>query len=57
VVRKPGGIGSKEPSCELGLLAAQNLCKGTRYNLWAINTDYEYQEMSRITETGLIQIV
>ncbi len=57
MVRKPGGIGSKEPSCELGLLAAQNLCKGTRYNLWAINTDYEYQEMSRITETGLIQIV
>jgi hypothetical protein len=38
----------------MGLLAAENISKGTRHNLWGINTDYEeYAEKSAITATGL----
>jgi hypothetical protein len=39
----------------MGLLAAQNILTDARHDLWAVNTDYEYQESSVITETGLIE--
>jgi hypothetical protein len=38
----------------MGMLAAENFLQGANYNLWEINTDYEYQEFSKITATGLI---
>jgi hypothetical protein len=37
----------------MGILSAENISKGKDNNLWQVNTDYEYQESSRITETGL----
>jgi len=37
----------------MGLLAADNISENTNHNLWEINTDYEYQESSKITATGL----
>ena len=44
---------NQDHSILMGLLAAENLTKGTTHNLWDINTDYEYQESCRITATGL----
>ena len=45
---------NQDHSILMGLLAAENLVKGTKHNLWEINTDYEdYQEKSTITEAGL----
>jgi protoporphyrinogen oxidase len=38
----------------MGLLAAENIADGASHDLWVINTDYEYQEASRITATGLM---
>ncbi len=38
----------------MGILAADNIALGAENNLWAINTDYEYQESAVITETGLV---
>jgi protoporphyrinogen oxidase len=45
---------NQDHSILMGLLAAENLADGTNYDLWGINTDYEYQESTRITSTGLI---
>lgn len=44
---------NQDHSILMGLLAAENITKGTKHNLWDINTDYEYQESCRITATGL----
>lgn len=45
---------NQDHSILMGLLAAENILKGTKHNLWEINTDYEsYQEASVITKTGL----
>ncbi|MGD9973727.1 MAG: FAD-dependent oxidoreductase [Desulfatirhabdiaceae bacterium] len=45
---------NQDHSILMGLLAAENIANRTAHNLWEINTDYEdYQEKSRITETGL----
>jgi protoporphyrinogen oxidase len=45
---------NQDHSILMGLLAAENIVKGTNHNLWEINTDYEdYQESSTITEAGL----
>ena len=44
---------NQDHSILMGLLAAENITKGTDHNLWDINTDYEYQESCRITATGL----
>ncbi len=46
---------NQDHSMLMGLLAAQNIAKGERHNLWAINTDYEYQESSVITKVGLVE--
>jgi protoporphyrinogen oxidase len=46
---------NQDHSILMGLMAAENITKGTSRNLWEINTDYEdYQEKSTITATGLM---
>ncbi len=45
---------NQDHSILMGLLAAENIMKGTHHDLWEINTDYEtYQETSTITKSGL----
>ncbi len=45
---------NQDHSILMGKLAAENILKGIKHNLWEINTDYEdYQESSVITKTGL----
>jgi len=44
---------NQDHSILMGLLAAENILNGTCHDLWQINTDYEYQESSVITKTGL----
>jgi protoporphyrinogen oxidase len=47
---------NQDHSILMGMLAAENILKGTKHNLWDINTDYEnYQEASTITKSGLIR--
>lgn len=45
---------NQDHSILMGILAADNIAKGAGNDLWAINTDYEYQESAVITETGLV---
>lgn len=45
---------NQDHSILMGRLAAENILKGTKHDLWEINTDYDsYQESSVITKTGL----
>ena len=44
---------NQDHSILMGILAAENLTQGANHNLWELNTDYEYQESSAITATGL----
>jgi len=44
---------NQDHSILMGLLAAENIADGRRHDLWAVNTDYEYQESGRISATGL----
>ncbi len=45
---------NQDHSILMGILAAENIRKGALcHDLWDINTDYEYQESSVITSTGL----
>jgi protoporphyrinogen oxidase len=44
---------NQDHSILMGIFASENILKNAGHNLWAINTDYEYQESSRITKTGL----
>ena len=44
---------NQDHSILMGILAAENIADGAHHNLWDINTDYEYQETSVITKTGL----
>jgi protoporphyrinogen oxidase len=37
----------------MGMLAAENVARARRHDLWEINTDAEYQEAARIAETGM----
>ena len=46
---------NQDHSILMGLLAAENVVEGKNHNLWEINTDYEYQESSKITATGLVR--
>jgi protoporphyrinogen oxidase len=46
---------NQDHSILMGLLAAENIAQGATHDLWAINTDYEYQERTIITKTGLIR--
>ncbi len=44
---------NQDHSILMGMLAAENITSNTKHDLWDINTDYEYQESSVITKTGL----
>ena len=44
---------NQDHSILMGILAASNISRGTNYNLWEINTDYEYQESAALSQTGL----
>ena len=44
---------NQDHSILMGILAAENISEKTKHDLWKINTDYEYQESSVITKTGL----
>ena len=44
---------NQDHSILMGLLVAENITNNTKHDLWSINTDYEYQEKSEITKTGL----
>ena len=44
---------NQDHSILMGLLAAENISGEASHDLWALNADYEYQEASRITATGL----
>ncbi len=44
---------NQDHSILMGLLAAENVAGGRSHDLWAINTDSEYQESAVITKTGL----
>ena len=46
---------NQDHSILMGMLAAENIAEGTAHDLWAINTDYEYQERTKITKTGLVR--
>lgn len=39
---------NQDHSILMGALAAENLLQGRRHDLWAINTDYEYQEAADV---------
>ncbi len=45
---------NQDHSILMGLLAAENILGKGSHDLWSLNTDYEYQESSRITATGLV---
>lgn len=44
---------NQDHSILMGLLAAENIMENKNHNLWELNSDYEYQESSIITSTGL----
>lgn len=44
---------NQDHSILMGLLAAENISGEAEHDLWSVNTDDEYQELSRITATGL----
>jgi protoporphyrinogen oxidase len=44
---------NQDHSILMGLLAAENILDKKGHDLWAVNTDTEYQESSTITQTGL----
>ncbi len=46
---------NQDHSILMGLLVAENISAGAKNDLWSVNTDYEYQESSRITATGLVE--
>lgn len=43
---------NQDHSILMGLLAAENIAKGTRHSLWRINTDYDYQEGKSVFSDG-----
>ena len=47
---------NQDHSILMGILAADNIVNGAKNDLWAINTNYEYQESSLITDTGLVDL-
>jgi len=46
---------NQDHSILMGILAAENILHDANHNLWELNTDYEFQESSEITATGLVQ--
>ncbi len=46
---------NQDHSILMGIMAAENIADGAKHDLWEINSDYEYQESSVITKTGLVE--
>lgn len=46
---------NQDHSILMGIMAAENVADNAKNDLWGINTDYEYQESSVITKTGLVK--
>ena len=46
---------NQDHSILMGMLAADNITENAKNDLWDINSDYEYQESSVITKTGLVE--
>jgi protoporphyrinogen oxidase len=46
---------NQDHSILMGILVAQKILVDKQIDLWSVNTDYEYQESTRITATGLIR--
>lgn len=48
---------NQDHSLLMGILAAENIIGSTPYahDLWAVNTDFSYQERAVITKTGLVR--
>jgi len=46
---------NQDHSILMGILIAENLASGAQHDLWDVNTDYEYQESSTITESGIAE--
>ena len=44
---------NQDHSILMGILVAENLTLNKNHDLWSVNTDYDYQEKSEITKTGL----
>jgi hypothetical protein len=44
---------NQDHSILMGVLAAENVVHGQRHDLWAVNTDSDYQEAATIEKTGL----
>lgn len=44
---------NQDHSILMGVMVAENIIQSKAHDLWKINTDYEYQEGSKITATGL----
>jgi protoporphyrinogen oxidase len=44
---------NQDHSILMGILAAENIALGKSHDLWAVNTDDDYQEEATITATGL----
>jgi protoporphyrinogen oxidase len=44
---------NQDHSILMGVLAAENILEGRNHDLWAVNTDSEYQEAATITKSGL----
>jgi len=44
---------NQDHSILMGVLAAENILEGRGHDLWAVNTDTEYQEAAAIQKTGL----
>lgn len=45
---------NQDHSILMGQMAAENVVDNAKHDLWNINSDYEYQESSVITKTGLV---
>lgn len=45
---------NQDHSILMGILAAENITDNAHHDVWGINTDYEYQESSTITKSGLV---
>jgi protoporphyrinogen oxidase len=44
---------NQDHSILMGIMAAENIMNNAKHDLWDINSDYEYQESSTITASGL----
>jgi protoporphyrinogen oxidase len=44
---------NQDHSILMGVLAAQNIVDGTSHDLWAVNTDSDYQEAATLRKSGL----